>query len=130
MPAEYEAIRDKFIAQGLSEKSAKKHAAMIFDSKQKSNPASWQVVGVSFELLGRLPMPGGWFPGRTICELDGIATDFLNIPLDKVPFRQLVRHRRAFLVGRDAIWVLPLSVSRHRLDENFEVIDFHPHQLA
>lgn len=40
MPKQYEAIRDKFIAEGRSEKDAKKHAAMIFNSKHPGAPVT------------------------------------------------------------------------------------------
>jgi len=38
MPAQYEAIRDKFIAKGMSVKEAKKHAAMIYNSLHPGHP--------------------------------------------------------------------------------------------
>ena len=38
MPAQYEAIRDKFIKQGLAVKEAKKHAAMIYNSLHPGKP--------------------------------------------------------------------------------------------
>jgi hypothetical protein len=38
MPAQYEAIRDKFIAKGMGEKEAKKRAAMIFNSLHPDKP--------------------------------------------------------------------------------------------
>lgn len=38
MPAQYEAIRDSLVKKGYSLKNAKKHAAMIYNSKHKSNP--------------------------------------------------------------------------------------------
>lgn len=38
MPAQYEAIRDKFIKQGMPEKEAKKHAAMIYNSLHPGKP--------------------------------------------------------------------------------------------
>ena len=38
MPAQYEAIRDKFIAKGMSVKEAKKHAAMIYNSLHPGKP--------------------------------------------------------------------------------------------
>jgi hypothetical protein len=38
MPAQYEAIRDKFIEQGMSAKEAKKHAAMIYNSLHPGKP--------------------------------------------------------------------------------------------
>lgn len=38
MPAEYEGIRDSLLAKGMSLKNAKKHAAMIYNSKHKDNP--------------------------------------------------------------------------------------------
>lgn len=37
MPAGYEHIRDKFISQGMSVASAKKHAAMIWNSTHHGN---------------------------------------------------------------------------------------------
>lgn len=40
MPAQYEAIRDKFIGEWMSTKSAKKHAAMIYNSKHPKNPVT------------------------------------------------------------------------------------------
>jgi hypothetical protein len=40
MPKQYEAIRDKLIAEGKSTKEAKKHAAMIYNSKHKKNPVT------------------------------------------------------------------------------------------
>ena len=38
MPEQYEAIRDKFIKEGKSEKEAKKRAAMIFNSLHPGKP--------------------------------------------------------------------------------------------
>lgn len=38
MPAQYEAIRDKLKKGGMSLKNAKKHAAMIYNSKHKDKP--------------------------------------------------------------------------------------------
>lgn len=38
MPAQYEAIRDKFMKQGMPKKQAQKHAAMIYNSTHKRNP--------------------------------------------------------------------------------------------
>jgi hypothetical protein len=38
MPAQYEAIRDKFIAKGMDTKEAKKRAAMIFNSLHPDKP--------------------------------------------------------------------------------------------
>jgi hypothetical protein len=38
MPKIYEAIRDNLISKGMSSKEAKKHAAMMYNSKHKSNP--------------------------------------------------------------------------------------------
>lgn len=40
MPKAYEAIRDKMISKGMSSKSAKKHAAMIYNSKHKKHPVT------------------------------------------------------------------------------------------
>jgi hypothetical protein len=40
MPKQYEAIRDKFIAQGMSEKAAKTKAAKIYNSKHKKRPVT------------------------------------------------------------------------------------------
>jgi hypothetical protein len=37
MPAQYEAIRDKLIKEGKSKKDAQKHAAMIYNSKNKGH---------------------------------------------------------------------------------------------
>lgn len=37
MPAQYEAIRDK-LKKSMSLKQAKKHAAMIYNSKHKNKP--------------------------------------------------------------------------------------------
>lgn len=37
MPKGYEDIRDKFIKEGKSRKSAQKHAAMIWNSKHKGS---------------------------------------------------------------------------------------------
>ena len=39
MPKGYERIRDKYISQGMSEKEAKKHAAMIWNSTHKGSSA-------------------------------------------------------------------------------------------
>lgn len=39
MPAKYEAIRDKFIAQGKSTKAAKTSAARIFNATRKPGTA-------------------------------------------------------------------------------------------
>lgn len=39
MPAGYEHIRDKFVSQGMSLASAKKHAAMIWNSTHKGPQA-------------------------------------------------------------------------------------------
>jgi len=39
MPAKYEAIRDKLLASGKSEKAAKTSAARIFNSQRKPNQA-------------------------------------------------------------------------------------------
>ena len=38
MPRQYEAMRDAFKKQGLSEKDAKKKAARIYNSKHSDNP--------------------------------------------------------------------------------------------
>jgi len=40
MPKQYEAIRDKFIGKGMSTQEAKKHAAMIYNSKHPDNPVT------------------------------------------------------------------------------------------
>ena len=40
MPREYENMRDKFIAGGMSSKSAKKKAARIYNSKHPGNPVT------------------------------------------------------------------------------------------
>lgn len=40
MPAQYEAIRDKFAAKGMPLKEAKSHAAAIYNSTHKSNPVT------------------------------------------------------------------------------------------
>jgi hypothetical protein len=38
MPAQYEAIRDKFIGQGMDTKEAKTRAAKIYNAKNPGNP--------------------------------------------------------------------------------------------
>ncbi len=38
MPAQYEAMRDKFVSQGADLKAAQKKAAMIYNSKNPSTP--------------------------------------------------------------------------------------------
>ena len=38
MPRQYEAMRDSFKKQGLSDKAAKTKAAKIYNSKHKANP--------------------------------------------------------------------------------------------
>lgn len=38
MPKQYEAMRDKFIADGMSESAAKEKAAKIYNSKHPKNP--------------------------------------------------------------------------------------------
>ncbi len=38
MPAGYEAMRDKFKKEGMSDAAAKKKAARIWNSKHKKNP--------------------------------------------------------------------------------------------
>ena len=38
MPAGYEKIRDKFIAEGMGEKEAKTRAAKIWNAKNPGNP--------------------------------------------------------------------------------------------
>jgi len=40
MPKQYEAIRDRFINQGMSEKEAKTRAAKIYNSKHPSHPVT------------------------------------------------------------------------------------------
>lgn len=40
MPKQYEAIRDKLIAEGKSSQDAKKHAAMIYNSKHPGAPVT------------------------------------------------------------------------------------------
>lgn len=40
MPKQYEAIRDKFISQGMGTKEAKTRAAKIYNSKHKENPVT------------------------------------------------------------------------------------------
>jgi len=40
MPAQYEAMRDHFIREGMKEKLAKKKAARIYNSKHHSNPVT------------------------------------------------------------------------------------------
>lgn len=40
MPKAYEAMRDKFKAQGLSDKAAKAKAARIHNSKHKKKPVT------------------------------------------------------------------------------------------
>lgn len=37
MPRQYEAIRDKLIKEGMSEKKAQEHAAKIYNSKGKGH---------------------------------------------------------------------------------------------
>lgn len=39
MPVGYEKIRDKFVSKGMSLRSAKKHAAMIWNSTHKGSQA-------------------------------------------------------------------------------------------
>ena len=38
MPKGYEKMRDKFMSEGMSEKSAKRKAARIWNSKHPTNP--------------------------------------------------------------------------------------------
>jgi hypothetical protein len=38
MPKQYEAIRDKAIASGMSKKAAQKKAARIYNAKHPNNP--------------------------------------------------------------------------------------------
>jgi hypothetical protein len=38
MPKQYEAIRDKFISEGMDTKEAKTRAAKIYNSKHHDNP--------------------------------------------------------------------------------------------
>lgn len=40
MPAQYEAMRDSFIRQGMGEKAAKKKAARIYNSKHPGAPVT------------------------------------------------------------------------------------------
>lgn len=40
MPKQYEAIRDKFVSQGMPLKEAKKHAAMIYNSRHPGAPVT------------------------------------------------------------------------------------------
>jgi hypothetical protein len=40
MPKAYEAMRDKFVSQGLSTKAAKKKAARIYNSKHPKEPVT------------------------------------------------------------------------------------------
>jgi hypothetical protein len=40
MPAGYEHMRDKFISGGLSEKAAKRKAAMIWNSQHPEDPVT------------------------------------------------------------------------------------------
>lgn len=40
MPKQYEAMRDKFKSEGLSDKAAKTKAAKIYNSKHKKNPVT------------------------------------------------------------------------------------------
>jgi len=40
MPKEYEKLRDKFKAQGLSDKAAKAKAAAIYNAKHPKNPVT------------------------------------------------------------------------------------------
>ncbi len=40
MPKQYEAMRDKFKSQGMSDKKAKAKAARIYNSKHKKNPVT------------------------------------------------------------------------------------------
>ena len=40
MPKQYEAMRDKFKSQGMSDKAAKAKAAKIYNSKHKKNPVT------------------------------------------------------------------------------------------
>lgn len=45
MPKAYESMRDKFIQQGLSEKSAKSKAARIYNSKHPESPVTGKHEG-------------------------------------------------------------------------------------
>lgn len=38
MPAQYEAIKEKFLSKGMSLKDAKKHAAMIYNHLHPGKP--------------------------------------------------------------------------------------------
>ena len=40
MPKQYEAIRDKFIRQGMAVKEAKRRAAKIYNAKHPKNPVT------------------------------------------------------------------------------------------
>lgn len=40
MPKQYEAMRDKFMAEGMSMKAAKGKAARIYNAKHKANPVT------------------------------------------------------------------------------------------
>lgn len=40
MPKAYEAMRDKFKSQGMSDKAAKAKAARIYNSKHKKSPVT------------------------------------------------------------------------------------------
>lgn len=40
MPAQYEAMRDKFKSQGMSDRAAKSKAAAIYNAKHKSHPVT------------------------------------------------------------------------------------------
>ena len=40
MPKQYEAMRDSFKKQGMSDKAAKAKAARIYNSKHKKNPVT------------------------------------------------------------------------------------------
>jgi hypothetical protein len=40
MPKQYEAMRDNFKKQGMSDKAAKAKAARIYNSKHKKNPVT------------------------------------------------------------------------------------------
>jgi hypothetical protein len=44
MPAQYEAMRDKFISKGMSTKAAKTRAAKIYNSRNSDKP-----VGPNYE---------------------------------------------------------------------------------
>lgn len=40
MPAQYEAIKEKLLKQGMDRQEAEKHAAMIYNSTHPKNPVT------------------------------------------------------------------------------------------